>query len=63
MPCGNGEQAHSCAKRPPIQRTAGATFDSFKTCIVAVEWANQRQLEREHLERIQNGVRVPGAGC
>ena len=38
-------------------------FASFKVCMSFVEWQNQRQLEREHVERIQSNVCVKGGGC
>ena len=45
------------------EQNSRSKFESFKICMSAVEWVNQRQLEREHVERIQSGVCVRGAGC
>ena len=45
------------------EQNSRSKFDSFKICMSAAEWQNQRQLEREHVERIQNGVCVAGGGC
>lgn len=45
------------------QEIPGDRFRSRKLCMSAAEWENQRQLERQAVERIQSGVCVPGAGC
>lgn len=41
----------------------GSRFKSYKVCMTAAEWENQRQLERQAIERIQSGTCVVGAGC
>jgi hypothetical protein len=45
------------------EQNSRSKFDSFKICMSAVEWENQRLIERQAVERIQNGVCVAGAGC
>jgi hypothetical protein len=41
----------------------GTRFRSAKVCMPASQWAEQRRLDREAVERIQSGVCVAGAGC
>jgi hypothetical protein len=45
-----------------VYRT-GSRFDRVRVCMTAQEWKDARDADRQSLERIQNGVCVPGAGC
>lgn len=45
------------------EETPGTRLRSRKVCMTATEWAEQRRLEREAVEKIQQSVCVPGAGC
>lgn len=45
------------------EETPGTRLRSQKTCMTAGEWAEQRRLEREAVDKLQQSVCVPGAGC
>lgn len=45
-----------------VYRT-GSRFDRVRVCMTAQEWRDARDADRQALERVQNGVCVPGAGC
>lgn len=45
------------------ERDGASRFKSYKVCMSASEWENQRQLERQQVDRIQMSTCHPGAGC
>lgn len=45
------------------EEAPGTRLKSFKVCQTAAEWENQRQIERQAIERIQGTSCVGGAGC
>ena len=45
------------------EEQSGTRFRSTKVCMTAAEWWNQRQRERQEVERIQMQTCVQGAGC
>ena len=45
------------------EEQSGTRFRSTKVCMTAAEWWNQRQRDRQEVERIQMQTCVQGAGC
>jgi hypothetical protein len=45
------------------QEQPGTRFRSYKVCLPASEWDNQRLRDRQAIEQIQMRSCVPGAGC
>ena len=45
------------------QEASVSRFKSYKVCMTEVDWENQRQVERQAVERIQSSTCVRGAGC
>ena len=45
------------------EQQPGTRFRSAKICMPASQWAEQRRLEREAIDHIQQSTCVYGAGC
>lgn len=45
------------------EQASGTRFRSHKICMTSAEWENQRQLERQAIDKMQATTCVHGGGC